>query len=179
MTPLRQGYRGQAPDCPQEQLVVNAVLAGSWPHRAGEALVDHAATCETCREIAAVSVLLRDDIEHARIEMHIPAAGQVWWRAAVRARLESTHAAARPITWMHSITAAIVLGMFLAGLTTTWPMIPGAIATIRSFSTDILPSAVVTSAIAGGLAQSVLIGLVAAGLLLLAPLAVYFVLSDD
>jgi len=179
MTPLRQGYGGQAPDCPQEQLVVNAVLAGSWPYRADESLVDHAAACDTCREIASVAVLLRDDVEHARIEMHVPAAGQVWWRAAVRARLESTHAAARPMTWMHSITAAIVLGVFLAALTAIWPRVPAAIATVRSLSADVFPSAVVTNAIAGGLAQSAVIGLVAAGVLLLAPLAVYFVLSDD
>ena len=179
MTPPRQGSGTQGLECPQEQRVVNAVLSGMWPARADESLVDHAATCDTCGEIASVAVLLRDDVEHARIEMQVPAAGQVWWRAAVRARLESTHAAARPMTWMHSITAAIVLGIVLAALTAIWPMVPGVMATVRSLSTDVLPSAVVTSAIAGGLARSAVIGLVAAGLLLLAPLAVYFVLSDD
>ena len=56
----------------------------------------------------------------------MPAAGQVWWRAAVRARLESTHAATRPITWMHGITAAIVLGVFLAAVTAAWPRLSSA-----------------------------------------------------
>ena len=73
-------------ECPQEQLVVNAVLAGAWPHRCDDDLVAHAAACEVCREVAAVAVLLRDDLDSSRIETHVPAAGQVWWRAAVRAR---------------------------------------------------------------------------------------------
>ena len=54
-----------------------------------EALVAHAGNCATCREVASVSLLLREDSEHSRFDMHVPAAGQVWWRAAVRARLES------------------------------------------------------------------------------------------
>ena len=177
MTDLRQGY-GQT-DCPREQEVVNAVLAGAWPHRCDDELVSHAAVCGVCKEVAGVAVLLREDLESSRIDVHVPAAGQVWWRAAVRARLESTQAAARPMTWMHAITAAIVLGAFLAGVTALWPKLPAAVNVIRSLSADMLPSPDVTNAIAGGLAQSVTIGLIAAAVLLLAPLAVYFALSDD
>jgi hypothetical protein len=58
-------------------------------------------------------------------------------------------------------------------------MLPRVGQAIRSVSADLLPSADVTTAIAGGLAQSVTIGLVAAALLLIAPLALYFVFSDD
>lgn len=169
-------------ECPQEQLVVNAVLAGRWPHGCDEALVAHAHTCPVCREVSSVAVLLREDLESSRIDVHVPAAGQVWWRAAVRARLESTQAATRPMTWMHAITAATVLGVFLAAITAMWPRLPGVISAIRSVSSDLWPSPAVTSAIAGGLAQSAtigLVGLIAAALLLLAPLAVYFALSDD
>ena len=69
-------------------------------------------------------MLLHEDVDHARIDVIVPAAGQIWWRAAVRARLESTHAAARPMTWMHGITGAIVIGAMLAVVTAVWPMIP-------------------------------------------------------
>ena len=178
---LGQGYGGQD-SCPHEQVVVNAVLAGRWPHGCDDSLVAHAQACEVCREVASVSMLLRDDLESSRIEVQVPAAGQVWWRAAVRARLESTHAATRPMTWMHAITAATVIGVFLAALTAVWPKIPAVFAMIRSISGDLWPRPDVTTAIAGGLAQSAtigLVGLIAAALLLLAPLAVYFALSDD
>lgn len=174
-----RGYSRQHVECPHEQKVVNAVLAGSWPDRCDDALVSHAGACEVCREVAAVSVLLREDLDRSRIEVHVPAAGQVWWRAAVRARLESTQAAARPMTWMHAITAAIVTGAFLAALTAVWPMLPGAITTARGVAGEFLPSSEVANAIAGGLMQSVVIGLIAAALLVLAPLALYFVFSDD
>lgn len=166
-------------DCPHEQDVVNAVLAGAWPHRCDDSLVSHAAGCDTCREVAGVAVLLREDLESSRIDVHVPAAGQVWWRAAVRARLESSQAATRPMTWMHAMTGAIVLGAFLAAITTLWPKLPTALNIVRSLSFEILPSHDVANAIAGGLAQSVMIGLVAAAILVLAPLALYFVFSDD
>lgn len=175
MTFLSQG----TPECPHEQQVVNAVLAGSWPERCDEDLIIHASRCPTCKEVASVSVLLREDVDASRIEIQIPAAGQVWWRAAVRARLESTQAAARPMGWMHAITAAIVLGVFLAVLTAAWPLVPEVLQTLRNASTDFFPSTAVATAIAGGLAQTVLIGVAAAALLLIAPVAVYFVFSRD
>ena len=178
MTHLRQGYGGQV-DCPREQDVVNAVLSNRWPQRCDESLVAHALHCEVCGEIARVSLLLRDDIDQSRIDVHVPAAGQVWWRAAVRARLESTQAATRPMTWMHGITGAIVLGAVLAGVTAVWPMLPGLIRIVREVPSELFPSPTVANAIAGGLAQSVVIGLAAAALLVIAPLAVYFALSDD
>jgi hypothetical protein len=175
MNLLRQGTA----ECPHEQQVVNAVLTGSWPDRCAESLVAHASACGTCKEVASVSVLLREDIDSSRIEVHVPAAGQVWWRAAVRARLESTQAATRPMGWMHAITAAIVLGVFLAALTAVWPMVPEVVQTLRSASADFFPSTTVATAIAGGLAQMMAIGVAAAALLLLAPLAVYYVFSRD
>ena len=166
-------------DCPREQDVVNAVLGGRWPDRCDESLVAHAAGCVTCREVAQVSVLLHEDVDHARIDVIVPAAGQIWWRAAVRARLESTQAAARPMTWMHAITGAIVVGVFLAALTAVWPMVPSVLKMIRAVGSELLPSPEVTSALAGGLAMSALAGVVAAAIMIVTPLAVYFALSDD
>ena len=64
-------------DCPREQDVVNAVLGGTWPDRCDESLVAHATHCVTCREVAQVSVLLQDDVDHARLDVIVPAAGQV------------------------------------------------------------------------------------------------------
>jgi len=180
MTHLRQGYGGQAADdCPREQDVVNAVLGGVWPDRCDDSLVAHAAHCVTCGEVAQVSMVLREDVDHARIDVIVPAAGQIWWRAAVRARLESTHAAARPMSWMHAITGAIVLGVFLAAITAVWPMLPGVINVIRATSREVLPSPEVARAIAGGLTQIAGLAIIAAAIMVIAPLALYFALSDD
>jgi hypothetical protein len=166
-------------DCPREQDVVNAVLGGAWPDRCDDSLVAHAAHCVTCREVAQVALLLQDDVDHARIEVMVPAAGQIWWRAAVRARLESTHAAARPMTWMHAITGAIVLGVFLAAMTAVWPMLPGAFNMIRGLGMEVFPSTEVARAIAGGLTQIAGLAVIAAALMVIAPLALYFALSGD
>ena len=109
--------------CAREADVVNAVLTGAWPDYADDALVTHALDCDVCREVAAISALMHHDAERARHEVQLPAAGQVWWRSAVRARLESAHAAARPITWMHGIAGAVSLGLLLAVLTVAWPLV--------------------------------------------------------
>ena len=166
-------------DCPREQEVVNAVLGGTWPDRCDDSLVAHAANCGTCREVAQVSMLLHEDVDRARIDVIVPAAGQIWWRAAVRARLESTHAAARPMSWMHAITGAIVAGVFLAAITAVWPMLPAAITMVRAISLEVFPSPEVGRAIAGGLTQIAGLAIIAAALIVIAPLVVYFALSDD
>lgn len=174
-----EGCGGHAMDCPHDTAVVNAVLSGAWPHRADDTLVVHAAACDTCREIAGVAVLLREDVEHARIDVHVPAAGQVWWRAAVRARLESTQAATQPMTWMHGITAAMLVGACLAVLTSVWPRVWSLASTVLAAAPDYWPSTEVTTAIAGGLRLSVMVGVCAAAFMIIAPLAIYFALSDD
>lgn len=166
-------------DCPHETAIVNAVLSGSWPHGCDDSLVAHATGCVTCREVASVSILLREDSEQSRLEMRLPAAGQVWWRAAVRARLESTHAAARPMTWMHAITAAIVVGAVLAAVTAIWPSVPGVVTSTWAFARQYFPDPEIAAAVGDGLRLSLVVGLVGAAIMLLAPLALYFVLSDD
>ncbi|MBY0496446.1 MAG: hypothetical protein K2Y23_19740 [Cyanobacteria bacterium] len=178
MTHVRQGHGAQA-DCAKEQLVVNAVLSGRWPQGCDDSLVSHAKECMTCREVADVSLLLREDSEDSRFEMHVPAAGQIWWRAAVRARLEGTTAAVRPITWMHGITGAVAVGVLMAVITAAWAVLPDAIDSARTTAMQFLPSAEAASALTSLLKQSLLIAGVAATLLIVAPLALYFVLSDD
>ena len=168
-----------AEPCTCEARVVAAVLDGAWPHHADDDLIAHAAQCAACREVAAIADAISDDHERARYEVRVPAAGQVWWRSAIRARLESTHAATRPITWLHGITGAIAAGVLLALLSVAWPMI-GPLAT-RAWTAivPLFPSAEVAAALAGGLRLSLMLGLAAAAVIVLAPLALYFALSDE
>lgn len=165
--------------CTHEPLVVEAVLAGAWPERADAALAAHADTCDICEEVALIATLIHDDHERSRSDAHVPAAGQVWWRSAIRARLESTQSAVRPISWLHAITGAIAIGVLLAILTVAWPFLSPMADRAWIVVAGFLPNAEVASALASGLRLSAMLGLLAAAFLLLAPLAVYFVLSGD
>jgi hypothetical protein len=166
-------------ECAQEPLVVEAVLSGRWPERCDDDLVAHARSCEVCHDVAALASLIHDDHERARYEVHVPAAGQVWWRSAIRARLESTEVAMRPMTWMHALTAAITIGLLLAALTATWPMLSPLGERAWSVALGFIPNAEVASALASGLRQIVMVGAIAVAVLVAAPLALYYVLSGD
>lgn len=166
-------------ECTHEPLVVEAVLSGVWPERADAALVAHADTCGVCGEVALIATLIHDDHERSRYNAHVPAAGQVWWRSAIRARLESTQLAVRPISWLHAITGAVAIGVLLAILTAAWPFLSPIAERAWIVIAGFFPNAEVASALASGLRLSARLGLLAAGFLLLAPLALYFALSRD
>jgi len=69
--------------------------------------------------------------------------------------------------------------VFLAAITAVWPMLPGVINVIRATSREVLPSPEVARAIAGGLTQIAGLAIIAAAIMVIAPLALYFALSDD
>ena len=166
-------------ECTQEPLIVEAVVSGRWPRHCAESLAAHALECEVCREVAALAALIHDDHERSRCEVHVPAAGQVWWRSAIRARLESTHTAMRPMTWMHAVTGAITIGVMLAAVTAAWPMLAPLGDRIWNVAVGYFPSADVAAALASGLRQMAMVGLIAVAVLVAAPLALYYVLSGD
>jgi hypothetical protein len=155
------------------------VLRGEWPERCDQELITHALACETCREVASIAAVIHDDAERARYEMQVPASGQVWWRAAIRARLDSTQAATRPITWLHGITGAAVIGVLLAVISAAWPLVLPMLDRGWALAAAYFPSADAATAVANGLRLSAMLGLIAAAVLLLAPLALYFALSDE
>jgi hypothetical protein len=178
-------------ECAHEPEVVEAVLSGRWLHQAGrtggaarsdgdDALAAHAGGCEICREVIAITTLIHDDHQRSRYDMQVPAAGQVWWRSAIRARMESTEAAIRPMTWMHGITASIAVGVLLAIATVAWPMLAPLGERAWAFAVAFFPDPAVASSLAWGLRQSALLGLLGAALLVLAPLlAIYVALSRE
>jgi len=139
----------------------------------------HAAQCEICRDVVAVASLLASDREMRR-DVHVPAAGQVWWRAAVRARLEGAHAAARPLTWLHGIAGACAVGLAwtVAGL--AWPSVREAASWLsaQALGTD---SRVGDVAIlmTGIMQRSLPLAFLVAACLVVAPVVLYFALSDD
>ncbi len=166
-------------ECAREQEVVNAVLSGVWPERAGAELTGHASDCAICGEVATIATLLREDNEQARRSVQVPAAGQVWWRAAIRARLERAQAATQPMTWLHGITAACMAGVALAAVTLAWPSIAGGAAWLKEQLLATTPAGDVAGVVTMALGRSLVLGLVAAICLVVAPVVLYFALSDE
>lgn len=166
------------PECPREDDVVRAVLNGGWD-QASDELRTHAYNCTVCCEVANVASMLRHDHDRSRQQVQVPAAGQVWWRAAIRARLERAHASTQPMTWLHGITGACVVGLLLAVVGIAWPSVVGASSWVWA---QILASAAgrpVEGVISMAVSQSVVIGLVVVTCVVLAPVVLYFALSDD
>ena len=106
--------------CRYEADVLAAVTAGSW-ERASDELKAHVTTCRTCADLALVSQLLKTDHAAVVAEANVPSAGQVWWRAQMRARAEAAQAAARPLFVAQAVACAAVLGALVALVTWLWP----------------------------------------------------------
>jgi hypothetical protein len=174
------------PQCPHEHSVINAILAGRWPDQCDETLQAHTAQCEGCRELVEVVSLLRVDRQQLHDEMRIPSAGQIWWRAAIRARLEASQQVARPLSWVLGVLVASVAGLALAVAELLWSPMQSALRSTTasgwaaSFGPDDITRWLPPMSDLTPLATTaVLLVLGAAVCLVLAPLALYFALSDE
>ena len=176
-------------ECAREAEVLTAVLRrqldlsrlddAAW-RDGGEDLRTHIEQCETCAEVVAVAILLREDREISQHDVHVPAAGQVWWRAAVRARLDGAHAAARPLTWAHGIAGASAVGLCIGVLGIVWPTIDRAAAWVGSYASSVGPAAfTIIELVSAAVQRSLPFAIAAAAGMVLAPLALYLALSDD
>jgi hypothetical protein len=85
-------------------------------------LLQHVDTCGPCGELRELMTMLREDASRDAT-VALPAAGQVWWRAAVRARMEAAQAAARPVTWAQGVTAAVLVGLVGAACVLALPLL--------------------------------------------------------
>src|SRR5689334_7907383 len=144
------------------------------------------ATCAVCREVAMVTRLMGADRDQDRSDIRVPAAGQVWWRAAVRARLEAVHAAARPLSWSQGVAAACAVGLVMALVGLSWPFIREVGHSLATSAIDVIAfSEAATSiaaplaAIAASLQGSVALILVTVACLVLGPLALYVAFAGD
>ena len=113
-------------ECPHEEQVVRLVLSGQWPDGAGSELQAHAGSCAVCQDVVAIAVVLRADQQHGG-DVQVPAAGQIWWRSAIRARAEAAGAAARPMVWLQALTGAGAVGLAVAGVSSAWPRVESAL----------------------------------------------------
>jgi hypothetical protein len=135
-------------ECVREAEVVEAVISGRWPAACDPELRSHAMECHICKDIVLVSSALQGERDPAVLKATLPSAGLVWWRAELRARREAARVAERPMKFVHSLAAASAAGVVGALLIGMLPLVHGLLI--------------------GGLAT----------LLVVAPVAVYFVFSE-
>jgi hypothetical protein len=110
----------------------------------------------------------------------IPGAGQVWWRAAARARLEAAQTAGRPLTWLHGVAGACAAGLAVALLGFAWPVVRQSAAWIGEQLSRVDPQSAELAELVGVvIVRSLPFAAVAAACLVLAPLALFLVLSDE
>jgi hypothetical protein len=146
-------------DCPREHEAMTTVASGQWPDGCADELRAHIAACAICSDVLEVARAVHDDHEAVESKAQISPAGLVWWRAELKARQEAMRTASRPMTLVQAFGAASGIGMALGLVSLTWPW-------LREFlSFSLFPwSLVIAFALA---------------ILLIAPLAMYFVLSDE
>ena len=113
--------------------------------------------------------------------MRLPAAGLVWWRAAVRARTESVQRAARPVTWMHGLAGACAAGIGCAVAAFMWPTLRSVTGRLATVVLELDPaSRELAAPMLAVVGRSLPLAFGIAGCVLLAPLIVlYFALSDE
>lgn len=187
-------------ECPREHEVVAAVLAqcldrrfahrsvgedgcrgdAGWRDAGDDDPAAHASACEVCREAATVARLLREEAISVRPDVQVPSAGQVWWRAAIRARMEIAQQVERPLTWVHGLAGACAAGVIAAAAGAAWPSIESGVAWMAAQSWSVPAPAAETARLAvQTLQRGVPLALVAAAVVILAPLAIYLATSDD
>ncbi len=106
-----------ASECARESEILDEIAAGRWPEAAPDALTTHAASCPVCADLALAASALHGDGAVARLEpAALPSAGQVWWRAELRARHEAVQLAQRPVLAVQVVAAVVFIAALVTGV---------------------------------------------------------------
>ncbi len=149
--------------CDREGDIIEALAAGRSIDADGE-LRKHVQQCAACADLALVAGDLLEDRRSLMRDAAIPGAGLVWWRAMMRARQDEARAAMRR-------ARLVQVGLVLVSLIVAVTLIGGRIAA-HDFQ------AVLAAAPSGFSGLGVPL-LAFAAWLILAPVAVYFVVSEE
>ena len=168
--------------CDREEEVLDAIMSGQWPPAPGNnvGLFEHVDGCPICGELATVAMALRSERDLAYRDAHLPTSGQVWWRASMRTRAEAAATAARPITVLQGLAGACAAGVSVALVTWAWPSIERPLAGAGDILSREAQRLGVAAVSAAALEQALLsIAVVVGAGLILTPLVLYLVLSDE
>ena len=160
-------------DCPRESEILEAVAFGRLPQ-----VREHLDTCASCAEAGAIAGALRRDHAAALGEAHVPSAGAVWWRATIRARAEAARTVSQPITMLQGIAGACAVGLAAAFAGVAWRWMQ-TFTSAGDFFVRLDARRDEIAAASALLQYALPLTLGLAACLVVAPLALYFALSDD
>jgi hypothetical protein len=126
--------------CPHEVEVATAAASGHWPGAASPELRAHVSECASCSEMANLLVAASDAGAASDVGARLPSAAEVWWRLAVRARLEREHAAARPVLWLQGLAGACGVGLVLTVAGRGWPATEQVLVSAQVWIERLVPS---------------------------------------
>ena len=99
-------------DCRFETAVLEEIEAGRWSSSSPSELRAHVESCPVCADVALVAAEMRAADGAPTAPVALPSAGQVWWRAELRARNEAAQLAQRPLIAVQVVAAVVaVLGL--------------------------------------------------------------------
>jgi hypothetical protein len=158
-------------DCPREADVLDALASARWPNRVDRELSDHVASCAICTDVLTVAAAMQHDHDAAWKEASVPSSGQMWWRVEMRARQDAIREASRPVTVAQGAAGLFALALAGAGGWFAWPAARYYLSSFSGTSLAQMP------AFTSPLTIPLVVALGA--LLVVAPLALYVVLSDE
>jgi hypothetical protein len=166
-------------DCCHEDDVLDALTSGRWPDRADDALRVHVASCAVCADIVEVAGAILEGRDDTVSDMRIPSSAVMWWRAQMRARQEAAREASRPITIAQIVAAVSAVALVIAGVVALSPWVGSVMSGWVAASGVSMFGAAGQSASwpfpQGWMIPALVIGVS----LLLAPVAIYFAVTDD
>ena len=165
-------------ECDREEDVLDALAARRWPDRAPDDLRLHVTTCTVCADLAEVATAVLDDRQQLWSEARVPPAGVVWWRAQLRAREDAARAAGRPVAFIQGVAASVSLWLMVA----LFRALPdGYVSEWSASLMGSLPALTFTMADVARIAAAVpiIVFVLIAAWLVLAPVAIYFAAADE
>jgi hypothetical protein len=164
-------------ECAREVDVIDAIMSRRWPARVDAELRSHVQQCAICADVAEVAAALQDGHSAALLEARdLPSADVVWFKSQARAKAEAARQATRPVAIMQAIGLAAATGVIslLIGVVAFWVWQRAEWMTLMPSLPTLEP---LHFASMGFAVRGVLLAI---GLwLILAPVAVYLVASDD
>ncbi len=143
-------------DCEREAEVLQAVSSG----RVGDELREHIASCPGCRDLLEVASAVVDDRSALIREARIPSSGLIWWRANMRSRQQAARTVVRTASFVQIVLLITAAAIAFALVGTK------------------LPSLDYRSVLASGMSVTIPLFALAAWLIL-APVAVYFAVTEE
>jgi hypothetical protein len=167
-------------ECLREQDVLDAVASGRWPRRSEPELRAHVAACPICQDVSAVFAAISTERDHAWETVSVPAASVVWWRAQIRAREEATRTVERPIAVIQAVAVACLATVAVVVIPMAWPSMKYTASVLNGAIDWAAPrAAAVSSAFALITGTGLPILPFVAASLLLAPILVYYALTEE